>query len=147
MKPLIYISPKVKYRVDVEPTLLAELDPELLADLARPLDALLVLDVELLELDDLREVALHVHDLVLLREELAHALPELLDDAQAQRVRVVGVAPGAAAAEEGEGGAAGVRGGKGQGGVVFGGGEKGVVVGELVEGFEGVLEQGVVDIG
>jgi hypothetical protein len=147
MKPLIYISPKVKYRVDVEPALLAELDPELLADLARPLDALLVLDVELLELDDLREVALHVHDLVLLREKLAHALPELLDDAQAQRVRVVGVAPGAAAAEEGEGGAAGVRGGKGQGGVVFRGGEKGVVVGELVEGFEGVLEQGVVDIG
>lgn len=82
MEPLIDGGTEVEYGVNIQPPFLAELDPELFRDLTRPLYTLLILDVKFLEFNDLGQVALHVDDFILFREELPDLLSKLFDDPQ-----------------------------------------------------------------
>lgn len=102
VEPLIDGGSKIEYVIDIDIVFLAELHPEPLRDLAGPFDALLVLNVQLLELNDLCYVALSVEILALSGEDLIEVGAKVFYDSKTQSVGVVGVSSSATPTDEGQ---------------------------------------------
>lgn len=102
VEPLIDGGAEIEYVIDIDVVFLAELHPEPLSDLAGPFDALLVLNVQLLELNDLGYVALSVEILALSGEDLLEVGAKVFYDSKTQSVGVVGVRSSATPTDEGQ---------------------------------------------